>query len=792
MVGDGPVIAISRGLPALIVFSLLYVASGAAGLLLAVPPGYATAIFPPAGLAVAGAFITGRRALSWVFVGAALLNLHIGLRVLGQPPASALPIALVIAAGSTVQAALGGLALRRFIGYPAALDNTSQLLRFFLLTPVFCLASASLSLSGMAAIVPVSAGDFAVSWFTWWIGDTLGVLVVLPLVMVAAGEPRVLWRKRAGSVALPMLLFFAVFVAIFVEVSRRLPTPSAAELADRHAWESFAVLIAGVFSTGLLGALLMLATGQRHRFQRLLEDRTRERDRIWHVSEDLLGVGNFAGYFVSINPAWTRVLGWSADQIRHMHVNELRHPEDFAIGTEGRKRLAEGVPTVRMENRFRCKDGSYRWIYWTMTAERGLIYVIGRDVTVEKETAQTLHRAEEQLRQSQKMQALGQLTGGIAHDFNNLLTVVIGNLEVIDESLAAGAVKLRQAIAAAINSAMRAATLTQRLLAYAQKQPLNPRPVDLNRLVTSMSDLIRQTHGENIRCELSLAEHLGSCFCDANQLETALLNLVINARDAMPRGGNLRLATAATRVDEDSAGLPDLAPGPYVMLSVQDDGIGMSPDTRAAAFEPFFTTKEGGKGTGLGLSMVYGFVKQSRGHIDIASELGRGTTVRILLPQGKMAEKFETPASAAPVRAVSADARAETILVVEDDDFVRGSIVEMLRALHYGVLAAADAQAALAQLAEPEHRIDLLLTDVMMPGMNGRDLAIAARLKRPDIKILFMSGYARDVIVHQGRLDPGIQLIEKPFRQHALAARVRAILDHTPESLQPVATGARS
>jgi CheY-like chemotaxis protein len=340
-----------------------------------------------------------------------------------------------------------------------------------------------------------------------------------------------------------------------------------------------------------------------------------------------------------------------------------------------------------------------------------------------------------------------------------------------------------------MTGALRAATLTQRLLAYAQKQPLNPRVVDLNQLIVSMADLIRQTHGESIECDFALGETVGSCFCDPSQLETAVLNLVINARDAMPQGGKLRIETATTAVDEASVGTRELPSGSYLVLSVSDNGSGMSPATRAAAFEPFFTTKEPGKGTGLGLSTVYGFVKQSHGHVDIESELGRGTTVRILLPSVAPAALEETEAPAVPAPRIRSSAPAETILLVEDDEQVRSYVADMLRDLGYSVVVAENADQAIASLARAQERIDLLLTDVVLPGMNGRELADRAREMRPGIRALFMTGYARDVIVHQGRLDPGIDLIEKPFRSEALATRIRLLLDHGvwPADAEPAA-----
>jgi CheY-like chemotaxis protein len=375
------------------------------------------------------------------------------------------------------------------------------------------------------------------------------------------------------------------------------------------------------------------------------------------------------------------------------------------------------------------------------------------------------------------MEAVGQLTGGIAHDFNNLLTVIIGNLDIAEHSLGASSSQVRDAVARAMSGALRAGTLTQRLLAYAQKQPLRPSAVDLNQLVTGISDLIRRTQGETIDYEFSLAKQPPLCFCDANQLETALLNLVINARDAMPRGGRLKVVTSHVALDGAAARARRLAAGPYVTLAVSDTGTGMSTETVSQAFEPFFTTKDPGKGTGLGLSMVYGFVNQSNGHVEIDTLLGHGTTVRIFLPQLAAAAAQDAPGAGLSASAADPNGKGETILVTEDDSSVRGFVVEALRDLNYRVLEADSATAALATIARADRRIELLVTDVVMPGINGRELADQAKASQPNIKILFMTGYSQDAIVHQGRLDPGIELIEKPFRRDALAARVRAVLD---------------
>ena len=547
--------------------------------------------------------------------------------------------------------------------------------------------------------------------------------------------------------------------------------------------------------------------------------KTRERDRIWRVSEDLLGVSNFDGYFVSVNPAWTAVLGWSEDEIRGLHVSELRHPDDAPHSEAGRARLAEGVPTVRMENRFRHKDGSWRWISWTMTAQDGLIYVIGRHVTAEKEAAEALRRAEDQLRQAQKMEAIGQLTGGIAHDFNNLLTGILGSLEMLQARIRQGRLgEVGRYVEAAVNSGNRAAALTHRLLAFARRQPLDPRPLDVNKLVGSMEDLLRRSIGEAVAMEFSPAPGLWLTFCDPNQLETVLLNLAINARDAMPSGGKLVIGTRNTEVDAVVSRYLDLKPGEYVCMTVADTGTGMTPEVTARAFDPFFTTKPIGQGTGLGLSMVYGFAKQSGGHVRIDSAPRQGATVELYLPRhagsavdtgagtragtqekGEAEPKTQAelplpvgeracpgPDPGVGVRAAGVErAEAEpstrgnrasgTVLVIEDEAAVRELVLDVLSELGLAALAASDGPAAL-KILQSDARIDLVVTDVGLPGMNGRALADAARKLRPDLKFLFITGYAENATLARGFLASGMALVTKPFAVDALAARIRAML----------------
>lgn len=386
--------------------------------------------------------------------------------------------------------------------------------------------------------------------------------------------------------------------------------------------------------------------------------------------------------------------------------------------------------------------------------------------------AERREMAENILKQSQKMDAIGQLTGGVAHDFNNLLTIIIGNLETI---LRKGADPgIERFVNNAMTGARRAAQLTRRLLAFSRQQPLDPKPTDVNRTIAGMSDMLSRSLGETIEIETVAAGGLWQVEVDSPELEAVLLNLVLNARDAMPNGGKLTIETANAFLDEAYCRQHgELSPGQYVMIAITDTGGGMSQEVISRAFEPFFTTKGAGQGTGLGLSQVYGFVKQSKGHVKIYSELSHGTTMKIYLPRryGEVTEtRIEQPES-------ENKGAGETILVVEDDNDVRSYITELLRGLNYRVFEAPNADIALKIVDQKDDRIDLLLTDVVLPGMNGRQLAEEVKSRRLDTKILFMTGYSRNAIVHQGRLDPGVHLIQKPLSETNFAARVRDILN---------------
>jgi signal transduction histidine kinase/CheY-like chemotaxis protein len=384
--------------------------------------------------------------------------------------------------------------------------------------------------------------------------------------------------------------------------------------------------------------------------------------------------------------------------------------------------------------------------------------------------------AEQALRQSQKMEAVGQLTGGVAHDFNNLLTIIIGNLGIAKRGVVEA--RAERALNNALVGAERAAQLTQRLLAFSRRQPLNPRVLDINKLIVAISDLLTRTLGENIELETISGAGLWNVEVDASEMESTLLNLALNARDAMPTGGKLTIETSNAYLDDEYCREHEgILPGQYILVAITDSGAGMSAETIDRAFEPFFTTKEAGKGTGLGLSQVYGFMKQSGGHVKIYSEPGEGTTIKLYLPRREGNELV-----------ISGDddlnserGGGETILIVEDDDGVRQYASEILRDLNYQVIEAKDSATAL-RLLDADKKFDLLLTDVVLPGKNGRELANEVERRRPGTKIIFMTGYSRNAIVHHGRLDPGIELIPKPLTERVLARKIRQVLDRPSSS----------
>jgi PAS domain S-box-containing protein len=507
--------------------------------------------------------------------------------------------------------------------------------------------------------------------------------------------------------------------------------------------------------------------------ERQVIERAQAHSLTWKLSPDLLGALNSKGYFETANPAWESVLGWTEEEVVSMSIFDLLHPDDLEHTRAGFELTQVGQPALRFANRYRCKDGSYRWISWIGIPEDGYVYCTGRDITAEKAAETELAAAQEALRHSQKMEAIGQLTGGIAHDFNNLLTGIIGSLDIIRRRMTSGRPEeIPRFLDAASTSALRAGALTHRLLAFARRQSLDIRPNNINRLVASMEDLLHRTLGEHIELECSLSAELWTALTDANQLESAVLNLAINARDAMPDGGRLTIETTNVHLDEAYTSVQeDVAPGDYVVIGMSDTGKGMPADVVAKAIDPFFTTKPVGEGTGLGLSMVYGFAKQTRGHLRIYSEVGHGTTIKLYLPRALQdAVDLEKRVEQAP------RGQGETILVVEDDATVRLILADVLAELGYDVLLASDARPAIPIL-QSDRRIDLMMSDVMLPHVNGRKLAEIARASRPDLKVLFLTGYAENAAVRGDFLDPGMDMLTKPFALDALGAKVRAMIE---------------
>ncbi len=503
--------------------------------------------------------------------------------------------------------------------------------------------------------------------------------------------------------------------------------------------------------------------------------RTAERDQIWQASSDLLCVANLDGYFVGLNPAWSQTLGWTDAEMKARPFLDFVHPDDVESTLAAAGGLSRGEAQLTFENRYRRKDGSYVWLSWNAVPRDGLIYSSVRDVTEIKLQAEALAKTEEALRQSQKMEAVGQLTGGLAHDFNNLLAGISGSLELMQTRMSQGRMgDLDRYMSVAQGAAKRAAALTHRLLAFSRRQTLDPKPTNVNRLVRDMDELVRRTVGPAVCLEIVGLAGLWSAVIDPGQLENALLNLCINARDAMPDGGRITIETANRWIDEASGRQHDLAPGQYLSVCVTDTGTGMAPELIGKVFEPFFTTKPTGEGTGLGLSMVYGFAKQSGGQVRIYSEVGVGTTVCLYLPR-HYGEADEDDV-ARKLAEVGQAGQGETVLIVDDEPSVRMLVTEVLEDLGYIAVEAADSVAGLKVL-QSDVRIDLLVTDVGLPGgMNGRQMADAGRERRPDLKVLFITGYAENAVLGNGYLRPGMQVLTKPFVLETLAIRIKSLI----------------
>ncbi|HWX64647.1 ATP-binding protein [Bradyrhizobium sp.] len=497
-----------------------------------------------------------------------------------------------------------------------------------------------------------------------------------------------------------------------------------------------------------------------------LETEIAERRRLFASSLDLILIADREGTFIDISPSAEAILGYRPEEMIGRNGAVFVHPGDVERTRNEMRAASRGHATRNYDCRYVHRDGRIVPLTWSgaWLEQEQRYFFIGRDMT------QRI-ALEQQLRQSQKLDAIGHLTGGVAHDFNNILTVITGSIEILADEVAQS--PQLAAIARMVeDAAARGTDLTRQLLAFARKQPLQPRSTDVNRLILDTAKLLRSTLGESVEIKTTLEEDPWPAMVDPSQLGTALINLAVNARDAMPRGGKLILETHNLVLDTSFAAIhaEEIRPGPYVMIAVTDTGVGIPADIRDMVFEPFFTTKEVGQGTGLGLSMVYGFVKQSGGHIKIYSEESHGTTFQLYLPRSsESVVQVERPTDAA-------EGGEETILVVEDDALVRQYVIAQLESLRYAVLAAASAREALDIVASGR-AFDLLFTDVILGSeVNGPALADEILRLRPGIKVLYTSGYTKDAIVTQGRVEPGVALITKPYRKTELAQKIRAVL----------------
>jgi PAS domain S-box-containing protein len=786
---------------AVAVLATVYFAVAKLGFLAAVVHGVVSSAWPPSGVALAALLLWGPRYWPGITIGAFLVNALSGVPLAG---------AVGMGVGNTLEAVVGVLLLQRVARFRQSLDRLRDVLALALLAAVLAttlsatIGVVSLWLSG--AVPSTSLGPL---WLVWWSGDAIGVLVVTPVLLTWMTAPRAQESVARAVEALTLLLILVVLTSLLFQIPFSyiyaiFPLVSWAALRFGPRGAATATLVVSglavwytlnglgpfVASTpthnlallqtfmGLLAltalALAALGTERKVAVEALTESEAYYRVLFERHPNPLWVYDLETAAFLTVNDAAVQHYGYSRAEFLGMTLEAIRPAEDVERLRSYRSTVEEGLVEAG-EWRHRTKDGTIIDVEiarHTLTfAGRPAALAIARDITQRKSL-------EAQLRQAQKMEAVGRLAGGVAHDFNNLLTVILGSAELLLDSLGgehpehAEAEEIRKA-------ALRAADLTRQLLAFSRQQVLAPQVLDLNEVVANMDKILRRVIGEDIDLRTVPSRDLRAVRADPGQLEQVVMNLAVNARDAMPTGGKLTIETANVELDAAYAREHAAAvkPGHYVLLAVSDTGVGMDAETQARIFEPFFTTKPQGKGTGLGLATVYGIVKQSDGYIWVYSEPGRGTTFKIYLPR---VEDAAVPARATPESTRSLRG-SETILVVEDQAEVRTLTRKVLEGRGYRVLLAAGGAEALGIATAHTGLIHLLLTDVVMPNMSGGEVARLLNQSRPETKVLYLSGHADESIVHHGVLDPGVAFLQKPFTAETLARKVREVLD-TPDS----------
>ena len=776
----------------------MYFAVAKLGFLAAVAHGVVSSAWPPSGVALATLLLWGPRYWPGITIGALLVNASSGVPLAG---------ALGMGVGNTLEAVAGTLLLQHVARFRPSLERLRDVLALALGAAVLATTlSATVGVVSLWLSDAIPSTSLGALWLVWWSGDAIGVLVVAPVLLTWMTALRMRETFARAFEALTLLLILVVLTSLlfrtpFSYVYAIVPFVSWAALRFGPRGAASATLVVSslaiwctlnglgpfVASTpthnlallqtfmGLLAltalVLAALATERKVAVEALTESEAHYRVLFERHPNALWVYDLETAAFLAVNDAAVQHYGYSRAEFLGMTLEEIRPLEDVERLRTYRNNLQEGLVEAG-EWRHRTKDGTIIDVdiaRHTLTfAGRPAALAIARDITQRKSV-------EAQLLQASKMEAVGRLAGGVAHDFNNLLTVILGSADLLLDTLGRDHPE-REEAEEIRKAGLRAADLTRQLLAFSRQQVLAPQVLDLNEVVANMDKILRRVIGEDIDLRTVPSPDLRTVRADPSQLEQVVMNLAVNARDAMPTGGKLTIETANVELDEAYARehAVVLRPGHYVMLAVSDTGIGMDVATRARIFEPFFTTKAKGKGTGLGLATVYGIVKQSGGVIWVYSEPGRGTTFKIYLPR---VEDAAVPAARSPVPPVSVRG-SETVLLVEDEEMVRKLVHKVLKANGYTVLLAADgidAERVAEQHAGPIH---LLMTDVVLPGLNGKQVAQLLTAARPMIRVLYLSGYTDDAIVHHGVLESGVAFLQKPFTPAVLGRKVREVLDN--------------